>query len=227
MSLPHVRRLSSGRVVRSQVYTYEERLWEHSGWAVREDGAFFEGGSAVHDTMRRLAKSLDELGIPYAVVGAMAMNAHNFVRRTIDVDLIVRGDSLSAIHQALDGLGWLPPFEGSKNLRDTTNGVRVDFLIAGGFPGDGKEKPIAFPAPPEDCVVIDGIRYVTLEKLVELKLASGMSNFNRLSDLGDVQRMIHGLKLSRSFGDKLHPYVRAKFDEFWVAWDADPLKDDF
>ena len=36
MSLSHVRRLPSGRVVRSQVYTYEERLSESAGFRVAE-----------------------------------------------------------------------------------------------------------------------------------------------------------------------------------------------
>jgi hypothetical protein len=228
MSLSHVRQIASGRVVRSQVYTYEERLSEVPGFRVAETEAYFGGRRlAAMDTMRRLARRLDELGVPYAVVGALALNAHKYERFTIDADVIVRRESLPVIHGALDGLGWLPPFEGSKNLRDTTNGVRVDFLIAGGFPGDGKEKPIDFPDPGQGTVEIDGVRFVTLEKLVELKLASGISNFNRMRDLGDVQSMIHALKLPRSFGDKLHPYVRGKFDEFWLAWEADPLKDEY
>ena len=54
---------------------------------------------------------------------------------------------LSAIHAKLEGLGYVPPFSGSKNLRDTEHGVRIEFLIAGEFPGDGKPKPVAFPEP--------------------------------------------------------------------------------
>ena len=47
---------------------------------------------------------------------------------------------------------------------------------SGGFPGDGKPKPVAFPDPAGASVDIGGIRYLSLEKLVELKLASGMTN---------------------------------------------------
>ena len=227
MTLTHERTTKGGHHVRSQVYTYEERLSDDRGWRVAEDGAYSGRNSEVHVTMRRLVRALDELGVPYTVIGALAMQAHEFERRTIDVDLIVSREGLAKLHDGLDGRGWLPPFEGSKNLRDTMNGVRVDILIAGGFPGDGKEKPIAFPGPPADSVAIDGVRYVTLEKLVELKLASGMTGVRRMKDLGDVDAMIHALKLPRSFGDKLHPYVRAKFDEMWLTWEADPLKDEF
>jgi hypothetical protein len=228
MTLTHVRATKAGGLVRSQVYTYEERLQDDRGWAVGEDGAYFHGNSEVHITMRRLARALDELGVPYAVVGAMAMQAHRFQRRTIDLDLIVAREGLRELHDALDGRGWMPPFEGSKNLRDTTNGVRIDLLIAGAFPGDGKEKPVTFPQPPADSVVIDGVRYVTLPKLVELKLASGMTGgVMRLKDLGDVAQMIHRLNLPRSFGDQLDPFVRARFDEMWLGCEADTTKDEF
>jgi hypothetical protein len=227
MSLSHVRTTKGGRVVRSQVTTYEERLHEDFGWACREADAHFSERSEVQITLRRLARDLDALGIPYAVVGAMAMYAHKFERFTIDVDLIVDRDGLKRLHEALDGRGYLPPFEASKNLRDTQNGVRIDLLVAGSFPGDGKEKSVAFPDPAQDVVVIDGIRYVTLPKLVELKLASGMTGARRLKDLGDVESMIHALQLPRRFGDQLDPFVRAKFDEMWLAWEADPTKDEF
>ena len=227
MSPSHERTTAKGRVVRSQVYTYEERLHESENWSWHEAGAYFEGDSELQRTLRRLARDLDRLQIPYAVIGALAMKAHSYERLTIDIDLVVSRDSLRRIHDALDGRGYLPPFEGSKNLRDTTNGVRIDLVVAGGYPGDGEPKPIDFPDPAQGHVVIDGIRYVSLEKLIELKLASGMSNPQRLKDLGDVQSMIHALRLPRSFGDRLHPWVRTKFDEFWVGIDADPLKDEF
>ena len=103
--------------------------------------------------------------------------------------------SLDAIHQSLVGLGYRPLFEGSKNLRDANTGVRIEFVLAGQFPGDGKPKPIAFPEPADVGVDIDGIRYVGLPKLIELKLASGMTNPGRLRDLADVQELIRVLKL--------------------------------
>lgn len=207
--------------------TYEDLLHEDSAFSLHEAEEFFGGKLQARETARRLARRLDEIGVPYAVIGAVALNAYKFERFTIDVDVIVRRESIPVIHAALVGRGYVPRFDGSKNLIDTENRVRIDLVVAGGFPGDGKEKPIAFPDPGEGTVLIDGVRYVTLEKLVELKLASGISNFNRMSDLGDVQKAIHVLKLARAFGDRLHPYVRAKFDELWVAWDADPLKDEF
>ena len=66
-------------------------------------------------------------------------------------------------------------FAGSKNLRDTELGVRIEFLVAGQFPGDGQPKPVAFPPPEQVAEDFDGIKYVNLPTLIGLKLASGMT----------------------------------------------------
>lgn len=59
--------------------------------------------------------------------------------------------------------------------------------LTGEYPGDGKPKPVSMPNPQTQFVEIDGIRFVSLEKLIELKLASGMTAGDRLKDLADVQ----------------------------------------
>src|SRR5438309_1195010 len=98
----------------------------------------FEDKSAVHAALRRITTRLRELNIPYAVVGGMAMFYHGFRRFTEDVDILVTRPALAEIHRRLDGLGWVPPFQGSKHLRDAESGVKIEFLVTGDFPGDGK-----------------------------------------------------------------------------------------
>src|SRR5947208_15733343 len=112
----------------------------------------------------------------------MALVAHGYERTTVDVDLLVSAEGLQAVHQALEGLGYLPPFTGSKQLRDVETAVRIEFLVSGQYPGDGKPKPVSFPDPEDVAVVIDGVRYIRLTTLVELKLASGMTNAARLKE---------------------------------------------
>ena len=50
--------------------------------------------SPVHDTMRRLAQTLGDLGIPFAIAEAMAANAHGHRRTTAAVDVLVRREDL-------------------------------------------------------------------------------------------------------------------------------------
>src|SRR3954471_4346751 len=161
---------------------YEQLLDRDVWWALREGSMHFEKGSAVHKTLEKITRRLKDLGIPYAVVGGMAMFFHGYRRFTDDVDILVTREGLQEIHRQLEGLGYVPPFAGSKHLRDAEYGVRVEFLVAGEYPGDGKPKPVAFPDPSEASVEIDGIPCLRLPNLVELKLASGMTNPGRLKD---------------------------------------------
>jgi hypothetical protein len=195
--------------------TYEQQLDANFDWALREGSMHFENNSAVHKTLRKITKRLDELGIPYAVVGGMAMFYHGYRRFTEDVDLLVTADSLPRIHGELDGLGYVRPFEKSKNLRDAEFGVRIEFLVSGQYPGDGLPKPVDFPVPGTDETIIDGMRFLGLVKLIELKLASGMTNVRRMKDIVDVTEMIDKLRLSDGFADQLNPFVRDKYLELW------------
>src|SRR5439155_22517718 len=115
--------------------------------------------------------------------------------------------------EKLEGLGYLPPFEGSKHLRDTDSGVKVEFLTTGEFPGDGKPKPVAFPNPADVRVEGAGVWFLSLPALVELKLASGITNPLRGKDIVDVQELISALNLGEDFAAQLDPFVRDKFLE--------------
>lgn len=202
--------------------TYEQRLDSDLDWALREGSMHFEEASAVHKTLRKITRRLDELGIPYAVVGGMAMYIHGYRRFTEDVDLLVSRESLAEIHRQLEGLGYTPPFAGGKQLRDAEHGVRVEFVVTGEYPGDGLPKPIAFPDPAQVSDETSGMRVLRLPRLIELKLASGMSNPRRAKDLVDVQEMIDRLKLPESLADQLNPYVRDKFKELWKVVHSNP-----
>lgn len=195
--------------------SYESQLDRDQRWAMSEGERYFNEKSETHVTLRRICKRLHELNIPYAVVGGMALFKHGFRRFTEDVDILVTREGLKKVHENLTGLGYTPLFERSKNLRDTQTGVRIEFLLAGSYPGDGKEKPVSFPSPSDVSEVSDEIPYVNLPTLIELKLASGISGTDRLKDLADVQELIKLLSLPRDYSHKLNEYVRPKFEELW------------
>ena len=195
--------------------TYEELLNRDPRWALSEGSRHFDEKSAVFSALHGIAERLNELGIPYAVVGGMALFNHGLRRFTEDVDILVTKDSLKTIHKKLDGLGYLPPHAHSKHLKDTQLGVRIEFLTSGEFPGDGKQKPVSFPEPDKVSFVSDGISYINLPTLVELKLASGMTSPGRLKDLADVLELIKILDLPADYAHQLNPYVAAKYRELW------------
>ncbi|HEY2759117.1 MAG TPA: nucleotidyltransferase family protein [Pirellulales bacterium] len=199
----------------ASVTPYEQRLNEDRGWALSEGSLFFEGQGKVQEALKRITGRLNELAIPYAVVGGMALFQHGYRRFTEDVDILVTRESLKKIHEHLEGLGYVPLFAGSKNLRDTDAGVKIEFLITGQFPGDGKPKPVAFPDPKEVAVNLAGVQVAGLAALMELKLASGMTGAGRRKDLGDAQELIKFFDLPMDFAEQLNPYVREIFGELW------------
>lgn len=199
----------------TEIAKYDEALDKDPRWALSEGSRHFEGKSAVFDALHKIVKRLDELKIPYAIVGGIALFHHGVRRFTEDVDILVTKEHLKTIHHELAGRGYLPPHRRSKNLRDTELGVRIEFLTTGDFPGDGRVKPVAFPDPAEVSTSSDGISYINLPELIELKLASGLTNAGRLRDLADVLELIKRLNLGAEFAEQLNPYVRAKFSEIW------------
>jgi hypothetical protein len=202
-------------VYNNMTVAYEQHLSSDLQWALQEGSMHFEGKSAVYNTLEKITRRLKELNIPYAVAGGMALFFHGVRRFTEDVDILIRREDLPEIHHRLEGLGYIPVFSGSKNLRDAESGVRIEFLVSGDYPGDGKPKPVSFPDPVSVSIEKDGILWLSLPALIELKLASGMTNPARLKDLADVQELIRILNLPVDFGEQLNPYVRDKFAELW------------
>jgi hypothetical protein len=194
---------------------FEQRMRQGGSSAIAEASRFFMGEGPVRHSLEKIAERLKQLDVPYVIVGGMALVAHGYKRMAVDVHILVDSEGLKAVHEALEGLGYVAPFAGSKHLRDTETSVRIEFLVTGQYPGDGKPKPLAFPDPRDVAQVIDGVRYITLPALVDLKLASGMTNAGRLRDLADVQEVIRELRLPRDFVTQLNPFVRAKYEELW------------
>jgi hypothetical protein len=148
----------------------------------------------------------------------VALLAHGYPRFTEDIDLVMTPDGLIKFHEELVGLGYAPAFPGArKRLRSTVDGVSIEVMTTGEYPGDGKPKPVSMPEPDKASTEIDGIKFVTLEKLIELKLASGISAPDRLKDLADVQELIKIRKLDAEFALQLDPYVREKYYELEAA----------
>jgi Uncharacterised nucleotidyltransferase len=190
------------KIISSPVLAYDEGL------------RFFMGEGTLNETLRRIVNDFDNRGIEYSLIGAVALNQHGYHRFTEDIDLLVSKEGLEKFQTELIGLGYRPAFEGAtKKFRTTQENVTVEMIVAGEFPGDGKPKPVVFPNPQDHQIEIDGVKTLTLEKLIELKLASGMTAPHRLKDLADVQELMKIKNLGAEFANKLNPFVREKFLE--------------
>jgi hypothetical protein len=187
---------------------------------LRRRAGYFKGQGRVNEALARLSKDLDKHKIDYMVIGAVALLARGYPRFTEDIDLVLSSEGLARFNRELLGLGGYgltgytresPAFP--RSLCSIPEGVRIRVMTTGEYPGDGEPKPVSIPEPSAASTEIDGIQVVTLAKLIELKLASGMTAPHRLKDLADVQELIKIRKLLPEFAEQLDPYVRGKFLE--------------
>ena len=179
-------------------------------------GAFFLGKSPVQLAAEEISGRLEAAGIDYAVAGALSLGYHGFERTTEDVDILITVEGLARFKAEWLGRRYVNLRAGDKPVRDTFNNVRINFLLAGELPGDGKPKPVAIPIPKEAAESGERFRVVTLPRLIELKLASGLSAPHRARDLVDIQDLIHRAKLPKELVEQLNPYVQEKFAELWA-----------
>jgi hypothetical protein len=178
-------------------------------------GRFFMDQADAQKALYKLAAILEAEGLPYAIIGALALNEYGHRRVTVDVDLVMREEDLRTFKERWLGRGYDERVAGTGKLFDTEHGVNVDVLSTGRFPGDDKPKPIAFPDPATTAVRGKRFALLPMARFIELKLASGMVAPHRAKDLVDVQELIRSAKLGREVAGDLHPWVRDRFLELW------------
>ena len=192
---PHLRRPST-----LKRFSFTKRL--------KEIDMFFQGKDPVHQTMRRTARRLEKSNIPYAIIGGMALNAHQYRRTTGDVNFLLNEKGLEEFRRLFVEKYYEPIPGRPRRYCDKANGITIDILVAGRFPGTGKPGPIMFPEPTKVAEVISKYRVANLATLIELKLAA-----RRYRDFGDVVELIRVHDLDESFLQKLHPSVHQDFIE--------------
>lgn len=190
------------QIIASPIMAYQEGL------------RFLMGEGILNQTLLRLVKDLKDHDINYIVIGGIALNSYGYCHFTEDIDLILTSEGLEKFRTKLVGEGYRSAFNGAtKEFRTMRENVTVKIFTNEEFPGDGEPKPVKFPNPAENDFEIDGIKTVSLEQLIELKLASGMTAPHRLKDLADVQELIKIKNLTADYTERLNPFVREKFLE--------------
>ncbi len=183
---------------------------------LQEAEAFFMKEGRVYTALKRLTHDLAHESISYVIMGGMALNLWGYARQTVDVDILLTAEGLAKFTDRFVGRGYAPAFSGAvKAFREAETQVKIEVRTTGEYPGDGKPKPVAFPDPARVGFDRDGYRVITLEKLIELKLASGLSAPHRGKDLVDVQELIAVLKLPLELYEQLDDSVQAEYRNRW------------
>jgi hypothetical protein len=176
----------------------------------------------VRERLLRATAALNEVGVPYAVVGGNAVASwvatvdEGAVRNTRDIDLLVRRDDLPAITTALEKAGFVrDELLDVVMFRDGAEGKpseAVHLLFAG-----EKTRSDHLLAAPEIQTVEDpaNFRVIALEPLVVMKLMS-----NRDKDRTHLRDMIGVRLIDASWLARLPPELADRLKQILDTPDA-------
>jgi hypothetical protein len=159
-------------------------------------------------TMRRLVTRLRRAKVAHAIMSGMAVYAHGHRRMTDDVDVLLTSAGLEKFKKLHVPKHFEPVPGRPRRFIDRNNGIILDCLVTGLFPGSGRPGPFAFPNPKDVRQLLERVEYVNLETLIQLKLAA-----RRYQDFADVVNLIRVNDLDESYLASLHPSVRQDFIE--------------
>jgi hypothetical protein len=169
---------------------------------------FFERAGPVWETLRALEQRLHDAGIDYLVIGGLALNAFDYPRQTVDVDVVLRPSDFDRFKKQLVGPLYRAGGAAGRRFVDPQTDVSIDILLSGEIAGRQSKNPtVRFPDPAEAEVHGD-LRTVSPARLIELKLVTW-----RFKEWGDVVELIRRNHLPDSFGEQLDPIVRTAYQE--------------
>lgn len=124
-------------------------------------------------------------GTEPALIGGLAVVAHQVVRATIDVDFLVEAEAADKVHEALLGLGYqcLYRSEDAANYVRATEGL--DVLYA--------HRPLArrlLAQASERETPMGRMRVISVEGLIGFKLQGYVNDATRTRDLDDIRALL-------------------------------------
>lgn len=170
------------------------------------------GNESLWNVAERCDALLTASKIPYSICGGVAVCLHGYQRNTVDLDLVIRPKESDAVRKILldGGLTW----DETRAEFRTHDGIAVQFLLAGQRAGKGSEVTIPEPVGDSNVERLEGLPVVRLARLIEMKIACGMSNLRRThKDFADVVELIAARSLDGSFSRFLHKSLRVTFRE--------------
>jgi predicted nucleotidyltransferase len=160
-------------------------------------------------SVEAIARALNDAGVPFIVVGGLAVVAHGYGRQTQDIDIVVRmePETVRSAFRALETLGYRPRIpvtaEGFADPEQRRRWIVEKGMTVLSFHSDRhRETPVdVFVTEPfdfseelrqamvEEIAPGVNVRILRLESLLRLKQEAG-----RPQDLADVAelRLLHG-----------------------------------
>ena len=166
----------------------------------------------VKDRLRRVTGSLNQAGVPYALVGGNAVQHwvaqvdESVVRNTRDVDIILNRHDLPRAIQALESAGFVYRRSAGVTMFLDGPGAKTRDAVRVVFAGEKVREEYPEPVPGiDDYELIANVRMLPLEALVRMKLTSF-----RDKDRVHLRDMISVGLVDESWLDRFSPELRTR-----------------
>jgi hypothetical protein len=179
----------------------------------------------VASTTRRLSRLLQQAGIPHAMMGGCAVEAHGGRRFRDTVLVLLTSEGLDQFRQKHVTRFYDQVPNRSRRFVERQSGLQIEAMLTGHHPGRRGPGPFAYPDPIEVREKVDQMWVVSLPHLIQLRLASGS-----FYEMAEVVSLIEANNLDESCMERLHPSVRGGYltcldeirreEQFWKNQDA-------
>jgi hypothetical protein len=142
--------------------------------------------------LSRLGKQITEIitllhatGVPFALIGGLALAVHRVVRATQDIDLLVDANDADKIDRALAEHGYRCLYRSADAANYLRGDERVDLLYA--------SRPIArrlLAFAVEQNTTLGQFRVIGPEGLIGFKLQGWVNDSRRTQDLEDIRALL-------------------------------------
>lgn len=182
-----------------------DALWERIERAVEN----------VRERLRRVTETLNQAGVPYALVGGNAVQHwvaqidESVVRNTRDVDIILNRKDLPQAIEALEGAGFIYRHAGGVTMFLDGPDAKARDAVHVVFAGEKVREDYPEPVPKIDRYeMIENVRTLPLESLVRMKLTS-----YRRKDQVHILDMISIGLIDESWLDRLPKELRGRLKQ--------------
>ena len=137
------------------------------------------------DQIREALVAFTRLQTPPALIGGLALAAHNVVRATRDVDFLVDADDADRLHGLLLELGYHCVHRSADAANYLRGEEGIDLLYA--------HRPIArklLETADERDTPMGRLRVVSAEALIAFKLQGYLNDPTRVRDLDDIRALV-------------------------------------
>ena len=163
-------------------------------------------------TMKELHKLFKEYKIKHVFIGGSVLPMHGFYRNTGDVDILINKKDKQKIKDF--PIGYIKVSDSARKGIYHKTKTSLDFLYSGDEVGENSD--IVLPCVTSEIVdSTRGYPILTLQKMVEFKLGSGLYAMDRLMDFGDIQRLISKNHLKENYMDYTRDELKTKYKEIW------------